>query len=651
MHQLPLLSPDQHLEPVEIATGIAAPLLWAEKIALLSHPNPTKELRSIPFTPGLNVVRTQRRKPSERRCVAHDVGKTLLVRLLRYTLGEPWFGDRATMDRVRDVYPFGLVVAQWHLADGQWTVVRALDEQWQPGYAVRGFDWSSSLEAPNTRLPLDVFFNEIDAQMTFRLPKFLLPSTEDAGFADILPWLARDTQFGFHKADSWRDKDINFGQPNSPSTNRLLMKWLAGLMSPAETNSRNLKQASRTESKSNTAAHEKNATRLAALYDSLKDSAGFVPPQRSEDDEAIATEELAEELIAFISGQLGAVQSRNSEEERSDTKMLAEAETKSKRLRDQQSEAMRQEEHAKAKVQQLASTLACELKEDKPPPGCPAGARCQWRLELEKNSMAGGPIGEESHLDRLRSEQADAKMHRDACSLKLASVNENFEAAELELTELRDRVQTNRSKRQATLSRWNQLGEMTSPLLTAINAFNTSKHQADMSESDLDWHQKIIRQEEKSEISESNLKRVEHCYSHVLSRIIDDVARGSLELGGGLRPSRNQDAIRHGTALTTIENILAFDLGCVLASMCGIGSHPRLLIHDGPREGEAESELFASLLKTAQWMKSLCEPSDVSFQYIVTTADAPDAYSEDHPAVAGVLHGRSPDGLLLKKQF
>lgn len=651
MHQLHLLSPDQHLEPVEIAAGIAAPMLWAKKIVLLSHPDPNKELRRIPFTRGLNVVRTERRKPGERRCVAHDVGKTLLVRLLRYTLGDPWFGDRVTMDRVREAYPFGLAVAQWHLADGQWTIVRALDEQWQPGYVVRGFDWASSLDAPDARLPMDVFFEAIDAQMKAELPKFSLPNTKEAGFADILPWLARDTQFGFHKADSWRDKDVNSGPPNSPSTNRLLMKWLAGMMSPAEVNSRNLKQTSRTESKVNTATHEKNATRLATLYDSLKDATGFVPPLRSDDDEAIATEELAGELIAFIKDEFGSIQSFNADAERADTELLTKAESKFKRLRDEQSEAMRHEEQAKAKLQQSTNNLASEVKEDKPPPGCPAGAQCQWRLEIEKDSSAGGAIKEESHLDRLRSEQADAKAHRDECSSNLASVNEEYEATERELGELRERVQTNRSNRQSSFAKWDQLAAMTSSLAAAIQAFDTSKHQADMSESDVDFHQNVIRQEEKSEASRSSLTRAEQHYSHALSRVMGHVVRGKLETAGGFRPSRSQETTRHGTALTTIENILAFDLGCVLASMCGIGLHPRLLIHDGPREGEAESELFTNLLSTAEWMQGLCEPADVSFQYIVTTADAPEAYSQNHPAVADVLHGRSPDGLLLRKAF
>jgi hypothetical protein len=54
--------------------------------------------------------------------------------------------------------------------------------------------------------------------------------------------------------------------------------------------------------------------------------------------------------------------------------------------------------------------------------------------------------------------------------------------------------------------------------------------------------------------------------------------------------------------------------------------HPRFLIHDSPREGEVITTFFRRIFQAAIWMQSLTN-TEPTFQYIVTTADAPPEYA------------------------
>ncbi len=651
MYQLPLLSPNELFGPVEIESRIVQPMLWAERFVLLSHPDPKKELRNITLQPGLNIIRTERRLPGERRCVAHDVGKTLFMRLLRYTLGDPCFGDRVTINRVREAHPFGMAIAQWHLADAHWTVVRPFDEQWQSGYVIRSFDWSDSLDDPAGREPLDVFLRAIDAQLLDKLPPLHLTSGEPVGFTEILPWLARDTQFGFQKPDAWRDKDVNHVTPLAPKTNRLLMKWLMGLVSPAEANSRNRKHLAKAASKVASSDHEKAAMRLSALHESLKTASQFTEPEQVEGSKELSIEELAEELIQFVREQQSHYRDGLTKCNSGEVQALADAETECRKLRGEKETAVRAEEGSKAKLQGLNETLKAEKRITKGPTGCPAKETCAWRQEIEENAEAGQSIDPQKLAERLDAQISETTSELGKHTANLQAMSERLESLEQSVKKLRAELDEQLSGLRSGLAKWDQLAQMGKSLVDAVKAVSDAKHQAEMAEDDVRWHDQVVDNEEESKASLPDKLRLEHCYTHTLSRILDDVIRGQLDAIGGLRPSQNADAIRHGTALTTIESVLAYDLSCVLASMCGQGQHPRLLLHDGPREGEAESELFRNLLATAQWMESLCEKGDESFQYIVTTADAPDEFSTEHPAVAGSLHGRDEEGRLLRKKF
>ncbi len=648
--QLSLLDPDQRLGPVQIDEKRYRPLLWAERFVYLSHPEPVKVLREVELHRGLNIIRTERRLPGERQCVAHDVGKTLFARLLRYTLGEPWFGDRVTTDRVRSKLPFGHVVAVWYVADASWTVVRPFDDREQACYVIEGKQWQRAFDPNVTRKPLETFMEAINAQMCDQLPSLQLSRDTSAQFADILPWLCRDTQIGLQKCDVWRDKDVNPTKQHSRTTNRLLMKWLMGLVRPPEANSRNLKLNATEQAKLASNACDQMQSRMNSLYESMKETASFEEPQPGESGQPISTADLASKLVEFIRDQHHAASNRRKQLpsmrfERQDAEKAVEA------IQGQIEAAIREEEQAKSQKRELAVRLRAEQKLSTAPSDCPGKQDCFWAIEIEANKLAGGSLAESALIRRLEEQQSEADDRIQKATSALTDLQECLRTAQEHATAIRAAYEKESSECQEADVRWQQLSEMAKSLEAAVSEVEQTDHARTMAEDDVTWHNKVIDDSNASDETKQALAKLEHCYAHTLARVYDSFSVGELDLASGLSPGVDTGNSRHGTALSTMQNVLAFDLACLLGSACGIGSHPRLLLHDGAREGEAESELYLSLLKSAEWMQSLFEPEDLPFQYIVTTADAPDEYDDKHPAVVQTLHGRSDDGLLLRRGF
>jgi len=87
MSQLNLPGMDNDVQLVP-ASDRPEPVVWIERLVVVDRRHPaTTVRREVSFRRGLNVIRTEQRQPGERNTVGHDVGKTLLTRLIRYLLG------------------------------------------------------------------------------------------------------------------------------------------------------------------------------------------------------------------------------------------------------------------------------------------------------------------------------------------------------------------------------------------------------------------------------------------------------------------------------------------------------------------------------------------------------------------------------------
>jgi predicted nucleic acid-binding Zn-ribbon protein len=147
-----------------------------------------------------------------------------------------------------------------------------------------------------------------------------------------------------------------------------------------------------------------------------------------------------------------------------------------------------------------------------------------------------------------------------------------------------------------------------------------------------------------------------------LSNIFADIIRGvmgaSVEpnlrvTADGIEPHVSRGSELSGAALDTIKT-LAFDLAAVIASIEGKGSHPRFLIHDGPREGDMARVIYERFFIYAAGIeKAFPSPDEASFQYIITTTTPPPKSMREGTRwlLEPVLDSRDKSKRLLKEDF
>jgi hypothetical protein len=126
--------------------------------------------------------------------------------------------------------------------------------------------------------------------------------------------------------------------------------------------------------------------------------------------------------------------------------------------------------------------------------------------------------------------------------------------------------------------------------------------------------------------SDMDAKRL--AFGSVFADIMRAVMGDSIETevsidANGINPHAKRKGELSGAALDTIKT-LAFDLAAVVSSIEGVGSHPRFLIHDGPREGDMARIIYERFFVYAAGIeKAFSRPEESSFQYIITTTTNP----------------------------
>jgi len=108
---------------------------------------------------------------------------------------------------------------------------------------------------------------------------------------------------------------------------------------------------------------------------------------------------------------------------------------------------------------------------------------------------------------------------------------------------------------------------------------------------------------------------------------------------------------QQGEGLATAELVLSLDLACLSASICGLGTHPRFLIHDSPREGDLELHIYHRLFEFILELERSFGKREPSFQYIVTTTTPPPKSLAIPPYTIATLSSKKPNWLLLRRDF
>ena len=151
---------------------------------------------------------------------------------------------------------------------------------------------------------------------------------------------------------------------------------------------------------------------------------------------------------------------------------------------------------------------------------------------------------------------------------------------------------------------------------------------------------------------EKNSSKLAANFGYVLSELSGKDVDARIEMNAnGIFPRFTKDSSYRGEALST-SAVLAFDLGCMAASIEGTGFHPRFIFHDSPRDADMEVSLYHRLFELVAGLEDLFD-DEPSFQYIITTTTMPpkELIESEKGFVRLTLDRRVDDGLLLKTDF
>lgn len=639
-------------DPLTAAPDRIEPVLWLRRLVIVRELDAdTIPIRDTEFRRGLNIIQTHRRPAAERHVVGHSVGKTLLTRLIRYSLGETHFAIKPVRDRIAARLPSAFVIAHWRVSGGDWCVVRPLQEARETkSFAVRSDDWRVVLREDAERLPFNQFTAAVETATISQLPALTLPNTQTrrhAYWLDLLGWLTRDYQCGYRAYNDWRHKDADSGFVLDRDDASLVLRWIMGLIDPSELPLRQQHQSLLDQRRTSNAERERLQRFVDVTYPSLRAKLELVEDE-GQGLFAQQVTSLADTHIADLDALL---------DDRRSTSRIAEFEADVDATQDQLADA----EGNRRSLDAIIQRLCAQVKQREAAPlrnpyasgslfeNC-SEPRCPMRL-LNRPAPAPDPARAEM-LAELQADISDQEAQLIPAGQQCDQLRAAVRDARQQLRDERTRLSREESGIEQSIGRWKSYRQDAKQYADARDQLDRTE--ARLAEFDTAIEESRTQQEAARELHSQLRHRFSQRYDRLLKDAFDETASGQIEVNAiGLRPSPSDRLGSNGAALSTMATVLAFDLACLTASIEGLGQHPRFHIHDSPREGDMEEPMFHRLFEIVHRLETLFPDREPSFQYIVTTTTPPpeELADETNPFVRLTLDAREDAKRLLGIQF
>lgn len=629
------------------------PVVWIRRLAIVESPRPDAVvIREIRFRRGLNIIATALPKASDGP-VGHNVGKTLLTRLVRYSLGEAYFAREQVRAILAKRLPAAYVAAEVFVAGTWWAVARPIGEAGaHESWCLRATDWHAAFANPTDAIPYGEFITALQAATVAGFSRTILPHQgRPARWLDVLAWLSRDQFCRYRDPLEWRNAatDSGTGELHTEDAS-ILIRLVMDLLDDDERklirkHKRLLSKKSERASKLRDIGQDISTTRrflgrrLRITEDLLTDDLfGRKAARRAKQQQ-----ERLRQKIESLPAKSGLANERATVESLRDAATRASNELD---LRNSDRQTMEAEisQHQSASDEDFAESFAdlatptCPLHETACPLNSPEQAVGQ------RNPLREALIQQMStDLQRLDQTLAQLRSQLEAANSRYADAKRTLDRREVAVDKERRRLSTKLARLDAVLRE-------TTGFTSAVKEMgNQAKSLA-----------KIERKVEDSRESNRSArgaiarkkKTLEAHFNHLLSALLGPTFQGKIDISmKGLRVAIDEQDSLPGEAMATSGTVHSLDLACLRASIGGLGFMPRLLIHDSPREGDLEPHIYAKLFEFAVELEKAFGRAEPSFQYIVaTTTPAPAAIARD-PFVRLTLDAREPDGLLLKRRF
>ncbi len=603
-------------DPPPIAASTEPPV-WVRRLVILRQLEPEVDLiREIPFGLGLNLIVTRQPEADSVEALGHDVGKTLLTRLIRYLLGEARYIDGRTRTAIRRALPDSIVAGEFRLAGEGWAVMRPLGAPSSfVARARQATGWRDLLTAESDGDEFSVFVQRVSDAVLEQVSAPLLTSERrPIQWLDVLAWIARDQKCRYSHPLVWRHADADSGTPalhiEDAST---VLRSMSGLMDAREKvlfEEHDGLLAKRQELAQEKLRLERQIeAEETALKSDLQDLL------KSAD---MGISELGLELIRNKTQSMRDL--RASEIRRLDielrrthyemaVKALAHADAQEKTVAEQIASVeahIRKREERPLSVYERFAAL-CDRQTD----NCPAKLKIAQQqvptpdqedllemkkeLETQKKRLAelqGGRSSLVSDFDKARSALKRAEFD-------LSSLTEGIDGPIALHAAMGQRVERHLGR----TTRLVQAGKEHDDLSAQIN-------------------QSLARQSDLRDALAASREWLPMRFAALCRELIGGKRKFALSFEAkAVRLNIAGASGAPGEATSTSALVLSLDLAAIQSAIDGYGYHPRLMILDSPREADMEVGIFNRLVRRlAAWHKASATPP---FQIIVTTTTRP----------------------------
>lgn len=626
-------------ETQTIGSKRTSPLIWLKQITLYKSILPFEEIRTIHFTPGMNIIQGKSDDTAESFESGHGNGKTTLCRLIRFCLGEKTFGQEHVVAEVKHCFPSGYIGAIIVVNGEEWAVLRTVGSH-RKEYAQQGVSLADLVVAED-RPAYAMFLKRVQEVSLSRLQqKEVLSGGESIQWSHILALSSRDQESRYDRFWNVRParSDSGFSKFTKVDVS-LSVRAMLGMLNIREPQI--LKRQFELDSE------------LSQLREKIKQKASepafHVTQLRSR-----LLNEYGVDHADTASLKQGDIFSVMQMRDARITKLQAEANEVEQKIDDLDTQIngattrlieIHEKREQKVTAKEVTAISSSVLEQSVSPEGqrqtllekmdrlCPSGELVRVCDKVkEKLAQLDGEIDKKKQSYEQR-ETLRTVQKRDQVEARL---DDQAKQQENPLAQVRARLKQLNDEKNDFLDRRRAIKELLRVIPLVMNDLE-KWHRVEQGE-EVNQELTMLRSDEtqkvdegeqlKTELSEllaNQNKRIQlfqQRFHGIVQRTINASFKGIVSVAKdelAFRISRERSLA--GEAYETLAVLLA-DVAILMESSSESVCHPGLLIHDSPREADLNVRLYERMLETVlSLMKD--EQGNMPYQYIVTTTTQP----------------------------
>ena len=602
---------------------------------------PDGVLRRIKLHRGLNVLWA---KPSDKDSAlfedggtpGHAAGKTTFCRLLRWILGEGNFGDDNLRKAVRGKLSKGGVAAEVVVNGAPWLVWREFRISGR-SHCSPGKHLDDLFQPDLHKAPFTDYLAVIAEVVPQNARNIRLPSSkQNIAWEHVLPWLCRDQECRFSTVLEWREPASESESPSVPAADRaVIVRAVLETLAAGEEKLANEHALLRGN-------HRRESERLPLLTHQAQTDIQRLATML---DRELPPDGIELAIAAIISEYTQKLQKLSDQRKSPQTSaQLADAQDKLKHATEARraAEVSIEEDRRLLEIDRLTlKNLRGEILKNEEAnwlamQAAPKG-RCNVPLEVAKAKNC--PLASARTIDFA----TEAELMRDkdqaaAYDRSIAAMEQDLSLREGAVTSLRAAEQAARDAFAQELVTHNQ-GLWTDAdeehrcqtILTLARTAERSQTEAgELPDAISGIDKKLHASQQALQELRQSQKQAQTNFKAWLEWVVQAVLGNSATVlieqrVDSTRVSINRSGDRNSAAMRTI-GIIAFDLAAMLCSCEGQGWHPRLIIHDSPREADLAPDLYRKFFRLAvEKIEAAYGNAEPAFQYIITTTEPPPA--------------------------